>query len=1176
MSGTLMPKQNKNGLKTFRNELQQLLKKRSKYIDSRSYNFYENSIASAQKKKLDEYYTILKNVKYLENKVINKKTFSSILEETKQVTKEYKVTLYAVFEIKTPKQPARLSREAVETFSVKGKSGLNKKMKMKAREFEEAYHAGGEEDYYSNEVKPIKKMEYEVSSVYKQNVPINKVPMKNAYTLHRDWLKYSEGIDKKAYDDMKGQCVYELLCEHLGDYWKTVNKQKLFSVFNQYVMDMNARSYLDDAPFDNKFTMDSGVNTDMIRYLCDQKKISLYAFDAKENCFEKVVYSHISNYKPIIYYNIDGHMYLITNKDVIKSLTCAQKANKNVVVSSLLEVEKKKEVDEKQYVDCKSFDDALSLQNTIAYLPQMDMTNEVHKYIASTKKLPKTKVNNHNIVQMEVKEKNLTIICDTNISDGYTWRDIKAICDKVQVPFTNQRIGGLISALKKKFFKPERRVLTDDEKASIVETQENKCNDCEKECAHFEYDHIMPLACGGSNDLSNFQALCKGCHLDKTMAERENSDFIKFDDVASTFNEEGLKIIKSRLYKQWAFVEKLVDKKDTLHKLDHVKCRRNLVMHNQHDFPMYSVMDYPVPYDGADVQCGDYYVETTNYYPFRGNGWYNYTMVQRALDLTIINKSNIKYMFIPSFKVAHNHFKKFAEFLVDVTDEVGISKLIVNSLVGCWGIQRSNYESMEMTLDKYQASRELIREGVFVNSKKLNNDVTIYSIMESMVINKDDMYLPLYNQIIAMEAMNLYDLEQIIIGQGGVPVERNTDAILYSGSKINIDNYYWDAENTVKKYRYDEITHLKRDDVCKFTRTEVFTPAQFKWTQYEEIDDFDSVAKSIFESNKGCMINGCAGAGKTFLANKVIDMIEASGKKCIKLAPTRKAASHIKGKTIHKYYLELFLSNNYEKKILKSLNHIDYMIVDEISMVKEVFYRFLVLLKRYQPQLKFIIIGDYDQLKPVKDTYKGDYAQSPALHHLCDAMKINLEKCRRSDAELFNVYDKVRRGGSIDINQFPQRELTKLNIAYSHKTRKQVNKLCMDKFGKDKEYLMSAPWDRNHKTQWTRLYEGLPVVSYKNDNDLNIYNSEVFTIDKIDLENKTFTIKRDEEELEFDAKEFKYMFYPAYCITIHVSQGCTFDEPYCIYDWSHPHMERSAKYVALSRSTSIHNIMICQ
>ena len=65
-----------------------------------------------------------------------------------------------------------------------------------------------------------------------------------------------------------------------------------------------------------------------------------------------------------------------------------------------------------------------------------------------------------------------------------------------------------------------------------------------------------------------------------------------------------------------------------------------------------------------------------------------------------------------------------------------------------------------------------------------------------------------------------------------------------------------------------------------------------------------------------------------------------------------------------------------------------------------------------------------------------------------------------------------------------------------------------------------------------------------------------------------------DNEKTFKASQFKTMFYPAFCITCHVSQGMSFDQPYTIWDWNHPRMDNTAKYVSLSRSTNIKNIQI--
>ena len=1177
-----------------------LLDKRAKYVDARSYNFFKNKIFSAQKAKLEDIYSTLKNVKKLPDTTITKKSFNDVLAKVKNLKQEVKVIVFGNFKYTYPqsnnkKSNSKMSREAIDTFTVRGKSAkaIKRIIKDKMENYEEY---ANDIDSSHKVMKSLVSIDYEQSAVSMKSIPLNKIPMKSSFVLHRDWLKYAEGIDKKAYADMEGRCVYELLSSHLSNPAKRINMttEKLFDIFNDFYKSQNNVSDLDYGVadvFEGNFTMESGVTTEMIRYLCEQRKISLYAFDVKENCFEKVVYSQTSNYRPIVYYMIDGHMYLITNKDVVKSLASAQKINKNTVVSSMLEADEEVAFDTTPIVECESFAEAIKMKDCIVYLPVQEITSEVHQYIRDTKVVPYLRVEHHQITQMKLD--NTTIICDRNLLDGYTWKDIQAICDKAGIPFKNQRIGALIAHLRKKFFKTERRVLTADEKSAIVSEQQSVCVLCDektdvfefeqgkteselpanpKRFSAWEFDHIESLANGGSNELANFQALCKPCHLNKTMEERENSDFIKFDPVASTFNEKSLEIIRSQHFKQWAFIEKLEDSVDSnVHKIDHSKCRRNLVMHSTFDYPMFSVMDYPTLYDGGAIVCGFYFVESDNYFPMRGNGWYNYTMVQYCIEQNI--QINITHKFIPSFSIKSDYFKTFTEFLVHLTEGSNLGKLIVNSLVGCWGIQSTQMEHITLTTDKYEASRELCRDGVFVSSEQLSEDTTLYSIIEKLMIKKDDSFLPLYCQIVAMEAIELHKLEQIIVAQGGVPLERNTDAILYRGNQIDISNYFWDAAGTVAKYRYDEASRLARANVCSIKRAGKFELHSFEYIQLQEPTDnnFLPLAKQVVKSGKSCGVFGVAGAGKTTLANTITNEIESSGMKCIKLAPTNKAASHINGMTIHKFYLSMFLSNNYEKKLLKSLNNVDYIIVDEFSMVREIFYRFFVLIKRYVPNVKFIVIGDFRQLKPVNDVYTGSYKDSPALHQLCDGQQINLTRCRRSDAALFNLYTNIE---SVDTTQFPVRELTELNIAYTHKTRKNINRQCMDKFSVGKEWIFAHKSSFNKKTQTSKLFVGMPIVAHRNFKKEGIFNSELFTISHINFQSKTFSFVDGDTTQTFPVKIFSSMFFPGFCLTAHTSQGCTFNTKYTIYDWNHPRMDQTAKYVALSRATSIQNIQI--
>ena len=89
---------------------------------------------------------------------------------------------------------------------------------------------------------------------------------------------------------------------------------------------------------------------------------------------------------------------------------------------------------------------------------------------------------------------------------------------------------------------------------------------------------------------------------------------------------------------------------------------------------------------------------------------------------------------------------------------------------------------------------------------------------------------------------------------------------------------------------------------------------------------------------------------------------------------------------------------------------------------------------------------------------------------------------------------------------------------------------------------------------------------------LNILNSEKFIISEVNAE--TITVNEHDREVKIKLNDFHKFFYIGFCITVHTSQGDTFDTKYTIYDWKYKHFCEKAKYVALSRATNIKNIQI--
>ncbi len=109
----------------------------------------------------------------------------------------------------------------------------------------------------------------------------------------------------------------------------------------------------------------------------------------------------------------------------------------------------------------------------------------------------------------------------------------------------------------------------------------------------FHTDHIIPLSNNGTNELSNFQALHVGCHMDKTHNEQEIGQFVKFSDTESNFNNQVQEKMSTNSYSSLAFVESLhkTHMEETIYTIDINKCRRNILLNHKYDYCAFNVRD---------------------------------------------------------------------------------------------------------------------------------------------------------------------------------------------------------------------------------------------------------------------------------------------------------------------------------------------------------------------------------------------------------------------------------------------------------------------------------------------------------------------------------------------------------------------------------------------------------
>jgi ATP-dependent exoDNAse (exonuclease V) alpha subunit len=98
------------------------------------------------------------------------------------------------------------------------------------------------------------------------------------------------------------------------------------------------------------------------------------------------------------------------------------------------------------------------------------------------------------------------------------------------------------------------------------------------------------------------------------------------------------------------------------------------------------------------------------------------------------------------------------------------------------------------------------------------------------------------------------------------------------------------------------------------------------------------------------------------------------------------------------------------------------------------------------------------------------------------------------------------------------------------------------------------------------------VIARVNNKEYDIVNNQTFIIEQIKSSYETIVLKDEDQIINVPFDEFQKLFYVAFCITVHKSQGQAFDHPYTIHEFDK--FDWRLRYVALSRSTDIKNINI--
>jgi len=419
--------------------------------------------------------------------------------------------------------------------------------------------------------------------------------------------------------------------------------------------------------------------------------------------------------------------------------------------------------------------------------------------------------------------------------------------------------------------------------------------------------------------------------MDKTSNEQENGQFVKFSDTESSFNEKVQEIMSSALSSSYAFVESINKShmEEKLFTIDINKCRRNILLNHKYNYCVFNVIDDPKEFNiNSAIKKGLYYIETDNYFPLRGNGWYYHSLIVYCLKNNVISRQNIENVIYASSSLKHDYYNGFIEYCnkkilsydeiqqyynkkddeyIDEDGEVidneflnlacikkravitDYKKSCINSMIGAFKpnhIKHAKWSSTIITQCILEALRSAIEKDESFIDTFWENDNVFYHVLSPQKVSNVETERPLYDQIVQQKIIELHTLKLLFESYGGKVTDLNTDAITctFPNSEFPMDiinNNYWDDVKTILKYKLEETAkHVLYPKMEKYIRTDKYVLETENWNIVSDVEnnDFEPLINKVIESQQSFSINGPPGAGKTTLINAIKNILAEDSK----------------------------------------------------------------------------------------------------------------------------------------------------------------------------------------------------------------------------------------------------------------------------------------------------------
>ena len=532
-------------------------------------------------------------------------------------------------------------------------------------------------------------------------------------------------------------------------------------------------------------------------------------------------------------------------------------------------------------------------------------------------------------------------------------------------------------------------------------------------------------------------------------------------------------------------------------------------------------------------------------------------------------------LFLQSHEVSTSHATKI--FKTYGSESIAIVKENPYRLADdIWGIGFKTADSIaqKMGIDKGKFVR--LRSGIFYTLNKLAEAGHCYATREQLIGKA--------RELLEVEEPELeITLDEMIRTND---VIRDVDG---EQEAIYLPPYYFSESGCAKRLLRLMSCGKKKSEDTEEILKKVAASSEIT---YDEIQ-WQAVKTAV--SSKVMVLTGGPGTGKTTTTLGIISAYKQAGCQIILAAPTGRAAKRMseatgmEAKTIHRL-LEYKPPEGYQKNEEHPLEG-DVLILDECSMIDiMLMYN---LLKALPQQMSLILVGDIDQLPSVgagnvlRDIIDSGcvpvvrltriFRQAQGSRIIMNAHRINrgegIDMRGGKDADFFfatkesnqEVVDTIVQYCKTNLSRYyhvdPLQDIQVLTpMQRGECGAVNLNQVLQEAMNPSKIFL------RRGGTQY-RLKD--KVMQIRNDYDKEVFNGDIGTITKVDMEERELTVLFDEREVIYDVTELDELTL-AYAVTIHKSQGSEYPIVVMPFTMSHFVMlQRNLLYTGVTRAKKI-------